>query len=176
MANPAPSALVKYEPLCTQCNSEHTYFNGTETLLTVWMLLFKAIISRKRQVCLFWQQSTGTHELCTLINFHQMEGEDYWNKSENKAFSFDEDDRVSDFKCPFMLSNKSEAYNLSQTISNIPSERKIFVDDNTSELNYDFPTNDIPLHLIISDGDLNKGMDVNGLTVVNSEKIKVFVL
>lgn len=105
-----------------------------------------------------------------------MEGEDYWNKSENKAFSFDEDDRVSDFKCPFTLSNKSEAYNLSQTISNIPSERKIFVDDNTSELNYDFPTNDIPLHLIISDGDLNKGMDVNGLTVVNSEKIKVFVL
>lgn len=105
MANPPLSALVKYEPLCTQCNSAHLFQRYWNILLTVWMLLFKAI-SRKRQVCLFWQQSTGTHELCTLINFHQMEGEDYWNKSENKAFSFDEDDRVSDFKCPLTLSNK----------------------------------------------------------------------
>lgn len=35
-----------------------------------------------------------------------MEGEDYWNKSENKAFSFDEDDRVSVFKMSFTRSNK----------------------------------------------------------------------
>lgn len=87
-----------------------------------------------------------------------MEGDDYWNKSENKAFSFDEDDRVGEcfFWNSFNLKTKS-GYIIRQNISNIPSDRKLFVDDNTSELSYDFPTNDIPLHLIISDDDLNKG-------------------
>ncbi|KAG4076347.1 hypothetical protein HA402_005790 [Bradysia odoriphaga] len=89
-----------------------------------------------------------------------MEGEDYWNKSENKAFSFDEDDRVICsvwfLNAWHQMTNEFPYLKFSQTILHIPTERKIFVDDNTSELNYDFPSSDIPLHLIISDGDLNK--------------------
>lgn len=86
-----------------------------------------------------------------------MESEDYWNKSENKAFSFDEDDRVMSSDSTQLFTTLKDIRNYSQTILNIPTERKLFVDDNTSELSYDFPSSDIPLHLIISDSDLNKG-------------------
>lgn len=89
-----------------------------------------------------------------------MEGEDYWNNSENKAFSFDEDDRVYSNKTLFTdvrSSTINKSISSLQSILHSPTERKLFVDDNTSELSYDFPTSDIPLHLIIPDDDLNKG-------------------
>lgn len=65
-----------------------------------------------------------------------MDEEDYWNKSEIKTFDFDDDHF--------------------ETIQ-LTNDRKLFSDESTSEVSYDLPSNEIPLHLLISEADLRKG-------------------
>lgn len=65
-----------------------------------------------------------------------MDEEDYWNKSEIKTFDFDDDHF--------------------ETIQ-LTNDRKIFSDETTSEVSYELvPSNEIPIHLLISETDLRK--------------------
>lgn len=64
------------------------------------------------------------------------EDENYWHKSVG-GFDFNED---------------------TQNMPSIRNDQKLFLDDNVSEISYELPpSNEIPLHLIISEQELRMG-------------------
>lgn len=63
------------------------------------------------------------------------DNEDYWNTSASKAFSFDDTEEHS-----------AESFGKYRLVS----------DDNVSEVSFELPSNDVPLHTLISDQDLKR--------------------
>lgn len=82
------------------------------------------------------------------------EEEEFWNKSNIQSFSFDEDEKVSEYiTCNQLIQKYSNWQGFV-----IKHDQKLFVDDNVSEISYELPAStEVPLHLIISDNDLRTG-------------------
>lgn len=86
-----------------------------------------------------------------------MEEEDYWNTSDNKAYSFED----VDVSIPSNLSIICEIHLINlEYISQIQPPRitNKLIDDSISEASYDLPQNDLNLDAIISYYDLQMSM------------------